>query len=53
MMNETKRIVIVGGSAAGPKAAAKARRMDQHAEITIIQKASDRWTTSNRQTRTA
>jgi len=33
-----KRIVVIGGSAAGPKAAAKARRMDQHAEITLIQK---------------
>lgn len=33
-----KNIVIIGGSAAGPKAAAKARRMDQEAEITIIQK---------------
>ncbi len=36
-----RRIVVVGGSAAGPKAAAKARRMDQHAEVTIIQKAPD------------
>lgn len=34
-----KRIVVVGGSAAGPKAAARARRLDQGAEITIIQKA--------------
>jgi len=32
------RIVVIGGSAAGPKAAAKARRMDQHAEITIVQR---------------
>jgi len=32
------RIVVIGGSAAGPKAAAKARRLDQNAEITIIQK---------------
>jgi NADPH-dependent 2,4-dienoyl-CoA reductase/sulfur reductase-like enzyme/rhodanese-related sulfurtransferase len=39
-MNQ-KRIVVIGGSAAGPKAAAKARRMDQHAEITIIQKEKD------------
>ncbi len=38
---QKKRIVVVGGSAAGPKAAAKARRMDQHAEITIIQKETD------------
>lgn len=36
-----KRIVVIGGSAAGPKAASKARRMDENAEITIIQKASD------------
>lgn len=40
-MNEMKRIVVVGGSAAGPKTAAKARRMDQHASITIVQKAPD------------
>ena len=33
-----KKIVIIGGSAAGPKAASKARRMDQEADITIIQK---------------
>lgn len=36
-----KRIVVVGGSAAGPKAAAKARRIDHGAEITIIQKDPD------------
>ncbi|MBL7222315.1 MAG: FAD-dependent oxidoreductase [Candidatus Brocadiae bacterium] len=35
------RIVVIGGSAAGPKAAAKARRIDPHAEITIIQKEAD------------
>ncbi|MBU0678709.1 MAG: FAD-dependent oxidoreductase [Verrucomicrobia bacterium] len=35
------KIVVVGGSAAGPKAAAKARRMDQHAEITILQEGPD------------
>lgn len=40
-MSSEKRIVVIGGSAAGPKAAAKARRMDQHAEITIIQKDPD------------
>ncbi len=33
-----KKILVIGGSAAGPKAASKARRMDQEAEITIIQK---------------
>ena len=36
-----KRIIVVGGSAAGPKAAARARRLDEHADITIIQKAPD------------
>ncbi len=39
---ETKaKIIIIGGSAAGAKAAAKARRLNQHAEITIIQKDPD------------
>lgn len=32
------RIVVVGGVAAGPKAAAKARRNDQKASITIVEK---------------
>lgn len=32
------RIVVVGGVAAGPKAAARARRKDPNAEITIIEK---------------
>ena len=36
-----KKIVVIGGSAAGPKAAAKARRMDEFAEITMIQKGPD------------
>jgi NADPH-dependent 2,4-dienoyl-CoA reductase/sulfur reductase-like enzyme/rhodanese-related sulfurtransferase len=36
-----KKIIVIGGSAAGPKAAAKARRLDESAEITIIQKAPD------------
>jgi NADPH-dependent 2,4-dienoyl-CoA reductase/sulfur reductase-like enzyme/rhodanese-related sulfurtransferase len=36
-----KRIIVIGGSAAGPKAAAKARRLDYEAEITIIQKEPD------------
>ncbi|MDD2237707.1 MAG: FAD-dependent oxidoreductase [Kiritimatiellae bacterium] len=36
-----KRIVVIGGSAAGPKAAAKAKRLDQHAQVTIIQKSPD------------
>lgn len=33
-----KRIIVIGGAAAGPKAAARARRLDPDAEITIIQK---------------
>jgi NADPH-dependent 2,4-dienoyl-CoA reductase/sulfur reductase-like enzyme/rhodanese-related sulfurtransferase len=33
-----KRIIVIGGSAAGPKAAARARRMDEFAEITMFQK---------------
>lgn len=40
-MAEKKRIVVIGGSAAGPKAAAKARRMDEHAEVVILQKDAD------------
>lgn len=40
-MSQGRRVVVIGGSAAGPKSAAKARRMDQHAEITMIQKAPD------------
>jgi NADPH-dependent 2,4-dienoyl-CoA reductase/sulfur reductase-like enzyme/rhodanese-related sulfurtransferase len=40
-MQGKKKIVVIGGSAAGPKAAARARRMDENAEITIIQKAPD------------
>ena len=40
-MADRKRIVIIGGSAAGPKAAAKARRMDEHAEVVILQKDAD------------
>jgi len=36
-----KRIIVIGGSAAGPKAAAKARRMDNDAEVIIIQKDPD------------
>ena len=36
-----KKIIVVGGSASGPKAAARARRLDYEADITIIQKAHD------------
>lgn len=37
----SKKIIVIGGSAAGPKAAARARRLDQEAEIIVIQKDSD------------
>ena len=36
-----KRIIVIGGSAAGPKAASRARRLDENAEIIIIQKSAD------------
>ena len=36
-----KKIIVIGGSAAGPKAAAKARRMDEFAEVTLFQKGAD------------
>ena len=41
MMKNRRRIVVVGGSASGPKAAAKARRIDNSAEVTILQKEAD------------
>lgn len=37
-MAEKKRIVIIGGVATGPKAAARARRRDPDAQITIIER---------------
>ncbi|MGB3977068.1 MAG: FAD-dependent oxidoreductase [bacterium] len=37
----SKKIIVIGGSAAGPKAAAKARRMDEFADITMFQKGPD------------
>ena len=37
-MSEPLRIVVVGGVAAGPKAAARARRWDPQAEITILER---------------
>jgi NADPH-dependent 2,4-dienoyl-CoA reductase/sulfur reductase-like enzyme/rhodanese-related sulfurtransferase len=36
-MSSQKRIVIIGGTACGPKAAARARRCDPAAKITIIE----------------
>ncbi|WPL19352.1 NADH oxidase [Thiorhodovibrio winogradskyi] len=41
MSSSPLKIVIIGGSAAGPKAAAKARRTDEFAEITLIQRDPD------------
>ncbi len=38
---KAQKIIVIGGSAAGAKAAAKARRLDEFAEITLIQKAPD------------
>ena len=40
-MTKKKRIIVIGGSAAGPKAAAKARRIDGDAEVLIMQKDPD------------
>jgi NADPH-dependent 2,4-dienoyl-CoA reductase/sulfur reductase-like enzyme len=40
-MKNRKRIVVIGGAAAGPKAAAKARRIDVNAEVIILQKDPD------------
>ncbi|MBN2807356.1 MAG: FAD-dependent oxidoreductase [Prolixibacteraceae bacterium] len=40
-MNQPKKIVVIGGSAAGPKAASKARRLNEFADITILQKDAD------------
>ncbi|AEJ41793.1 hypothetical protein TPY_3641 [Sulfobacillus acidophilus TPY] len=33
-----RRIVIIGGVAGGASAATRARRLDEHAEITMIEK---------------
>ncbi len=40
-MEKRRKIVVIGGSAAGPKAAAKARRIDNDAEVIILQKDAD------------
>ena len=40
-MAKKKQIIVIGGSAAGPKAAAKARRIDNDADVMIIQKDPD------------
>ena len=36
-----QKIVVIGGSAAGPKAAARAKRLDLSAEVTLLQKAPE------------
>jgi len=35
------RIVVIGGTAAGPKAAARAKRLAEQAEVTLLQKAPE------------
>ncbi|MGE4545577.1 MAG: FAD-dependent oxidoreductase [Pedobacter sp.] len=40
-MKKKTKIVVIGGSAAGPKAAARAKRLDPDAEVTVIQKAPE------------
>lgn len=37
----SQNIVVIGGSAAGPKAAARAKRLDQDANVTLLQKAPE------------
>lgn len=40
-MNTQNRIVIIGGTACGPKAAARARRLAPHSQITIIEQGEN------------
>ncbi len=40
-MTEKRKILVIGGSAAGPKAAAKARRINNDAQVVILQKDTD------------
>jgi NADPH-dependent 2,4-dienoyl-CoA reductase/sulfur reductase-like enzyme/rhodanese-related sulfurtransferase len=37
----SRNIVVIGGSAAGPKAAARAKRLDADANVTLLQKAPE------------
>lgn len=37
-MMQRKKIVIIGGAVAGPKAASRARRLDPNAKITVLEK---------------
>jgi NADPH-dependent 2,4-dienoyl-CoA reductase/sulfur reductase-like enzyme/rhodanese-related sulfurtransferase len=41
VLKVNKKIVIIGGIACGPKAAARARRCDQQAQITIIEQEAE------------
>ena len=36
-MDNLKKVVIIGGGACGPKTAARLRRLDAHAGITMLQ----------------
>ncbi|MFH1005991.1 MAG: hypothetical protein V1800_00635 [Candidatus Latescibacterota bacterium] len=38
-MKREREIIIIGGTACGPKAAARARRCDPHAGITLIEQS--------------
>jgi NADPH-dependent 2,4-dienoyl-CoA reductase/sulfur reductase-like enzyme/rhodanese-related sulfurtransferase len=40
-MNQPRRIVVIGGTACGPKAAARARRCDPEAKITIVEQGDN------------
>lgn len=40
-MNTQNRIVVIGGTACGPKAAARARRLDPHCQITIVEQGEN------------
>jgi NADPH-dependent 2,4-dienoyl-CoA reductase/sulfur reductase-like enzyme/rhodanese-related sulfurtransferase len=37
----TPRIVVIGGTAAGPKAASRAKRLNEEADVTLLQKAPE------------
>lgn len=37
----SQKIVVIGGSAAGPKAAARSKRLDYTAKVTLLQKAPE------------
>ena len=40
-MEKKKKIVVIGGTACGPKAAARARRCDQQAQITMVEQGEN------------